>query len=173
MKNRVLLVIDMNKDFTQEGGALFFQAGADIVDNINKAITEIRKDYDNSIIFANDLHVEDDDEFKLFPPHCIEGTPGPEVNDGLDYKPDEDTLLYKTTYNAFANNYFESYIEGYDEILVVGVLTSVCVMETVAALYYMGYKTVVDRRCVADLTPEAHEDALVRMKTLFGTDIIG
>ena len=169
---RALLVIDMNKDFTQEGGALFVPAGAEIVPNINKAIEEFRKT-DDRIIFINDRHETDDAEFKLFPPHCMEGTDGYEVNEGLDYKPDKDTLLYKTTYNSFTNNYFEEYVKECDTVLVTGVLTSVCVMETVAALYYMGFKTVVDRRCCADLTPEAHEAALTRMQTLFGTDIIG
>jgi nicotinamidase-related amidase len=54
---------------------------------------------------------------------------------------------------------------------VVGVCTSICVMDTVGGLANRDYRTVVPRGGVADFDVQAHEQALSRMDRLYGATI--
>jgi len=55
---------------------------------------------------------------------------------------------------------------------VVGVCTSICVMDTVGGLVDRDYAPIVPVRGVADFDPEAHEFALKRMKKIYGARIL-
>ena len=62
---------------------------------------------------------------------------------------------------------------GVDDVEVVGVSTSICVMDTVGGLANRDYKITVPVKGVADFDPEFHEFALKRMKQLYGASISG
>jgi len=76
-----LIVEDMQKDFCNEDGALF------IGDTVNEIIPRIRRLIERAIgkkvhlIFAQDWHSHDDNEFEIWGQHCVRETPGAEVID--------------------------------------------------------------------------------------------
>lgn len=161
-----LLVIDMLKDFVYEDGALVVTGSMDLVGPINEKIREFR-DKGEPVIFVCDAHDPSDKEFKVWPPHAIEGTRGSEVIDELDKRP-EDTLIKKTRYSAFFNTDLEEVLKekGVDELVLTGVLTDICVMHTAVDADMRDYKVVVPRNCVGSVTHEAHEWALKHMEDI-------
>ena len=61
--------------------------------------------------------------------------------------------------------------KGVSEAEVVGVCTSICVMDTVGGLANRDYRSTVPIKGVADFDPEFHEFALKRMKQLYGANV--
>ena len=59
-------------------------------------------------MFTKDSHVENDLEFRMFPPHCIVGTPEHELVEELRaFEPDAAAVIQKHRYSAF----FETELE--------------------------------------------------------------
>ena len=175
---KVLIIVDMLNDFIKPDGALFCgDSAVDIIEPIGKKVAELDKlkDY---VISLQDFHEEDDLEFEKFPKHCVKGTPGsnliPEMEDILINSGALFTIIRKTRYSGFYGTYLDDYLEKLnpDEVEVVGVCTSICVMDTVGGLANRDYKVIVDRKCVADFDPEMHEMSLKRMKNIYGAEII-
>ena len=81
---QTLIVIDMQKDFVD--GALGTKEAVGIVENVKAKIKEY-VDSGRQVIFTRDTHHEDyleTNEGKHLPVvHCIEGTPGWEIYDGV------------------------------------------------------------------------------------------
>ena len=170
---RTLIVVDMLNDFLKPDGKLYCGPTAQA---IIPGIVELVKKYkenDDAILFLADAHNEDDLEFKRFPKHCVAGTDGAMVIDELakivvDY--DNHEFIEKTRYSGFYNTWLEDSIEFDcpDEIEVVGICTSICVMDTVGGLANRDYKINVYKDLVADFDQEMHEMALKRMESLYG-----
>ncbi len=169
----VLLVSDMLKDFMTPKGALYCGAEArKIIPFIAQKIDKCRES-DCKVIYVCDAHRTDDKEFKMFNPHCVEGTEGAQIIEEL--KPqDEDIIVKKTTYSAFYGTELEKILKELapGTVYVAGVCTSICVMDMVGGLGNRGYRTVVYRDGVADFDTEAHEFALKRMKDIYGAEIV-
>jgi nicotinamidase/pyrazinamidase len=109
---------------------------------------------------------------KSFPPTVSPGTWGSQIIDVLAPQPDE-RVLPKTRYSGFYGTDLENILAAYgpDEVEVVGVCTSICVMDTVGGLANRDYRTVVPRAGVADFDDDAHRHALDRMERLYGATI--
>jgi len=169
---KALLVIDMLKDFIEKGGAL------DCGDEARRIIPFVRARVDefhrtgDLVIFIRDSHRLDDPEFKMFPPHCVKGTRGAEIIDELPVGPG-DVAIEKTRYSAFYGTNLEKILQErrITEVHVVGVCTSICVMDTVGGLRDRDYPVVVYRDGVADFDPEAHRFSLRRMEKVYGATI--
>ncbi len=173
---KALIVVDMLNDFVHKDGALFFQQGADIIESVRKRI-EAHRAEENLIIFLCDAHAKDDKEFDRFPPHAIENTTGADIvkeiaTAGADYG----HYISKTRYSGFygtALNTKLTFHAPFAEIEVVGVCTSICVMDTVGGLANRDYDNiVVPLNAVADFDNQAHHSALARMGTLYGAEVV-
>lgn len=172
MKKSVLIVVDMLNDFIDEKGALYCgQTARDIVPFVKKRI-EFHRKAKNPVIYLQDAHAEDDLEFKKFPPHCIAGTWGSRIVEQLAPQSGEH-VLSKTRYSGFYGTNLEALLSDYEpgEVEVVGVCTSICVMDTVGGLANRDYIIRVPKDGVADFDPEAHGFALSRMQRLYGAII--
>ena len=79
----------------------------------------------------------------------------------------------KTRYSAFAGTDLDEILkrEQVDHVAVVGVCTSICVLETVKELFDRDIPTVVYRQGVADFDPEAHAFALKHIERIFGARV--
>lgn len=169
---RALLVIDMLVDFLEEDGALFCgKEAVKIVPFVKKKIDEVRAN-GGIIIYICDAHQKDDLEFKLFPQHCIEGTNGAQIIKEL--KPaHEDIIIKKKRFSGFYGTPLEDILEKHsvDIVEVVGVCTSICVMDTVTDLRNRDYPVTVYREAVADFDLKAHQFALKRMKKIYGANL--
>ena len=168
---QILIVVDMLNDFVHGDGALFFEAGAGIIPAVKRRIAAHRA-YGNKIIYVNDAHEKDDKEFDRFPPHAIKGTWGADVIDELapGYV---DVVISKKRYSGFYGTNLDVYTVHSlaDGVEVVGVCTSICVMDTVGGLANRDIKTLVPADAVADFDPVAHTAALNRMDAIYGAII--
>ena len=92
---------------------------------------------------------------------------------GLPLKPG-DLRVEKTRYSAFSNTNLDEVLkkEQVDRVEVVGVCTSICVMETVKELFDRDTPALVYRQGVADFDPEAHAFALKHIKRIFGAKVV-
>ena len=167
-----LIVIDMLRDFMEEGGALYCgPAAREIIPRVSARVREYRgKGW--PVIFTCDAHDPNDLEFGMFSPHAIRGTAGSEVIDDMEMKP-QDHRVGKTRFSALYNTDLEGIIrrEGVTELEVTGVCTSICVLFTVQGLRDRDYPVTVRRDCVADFDPEAHEFALRHMVKVLGVAV--
>jgi len=169
---KALVVVDMQKDFCYEDGALYI---GDHVKNIFKPLSEVVKTSRGNIpvIFTQDWHRKDDSEFKIWPPHCLAGTRGAEIIDELN--PDsEDYFVRKRRYSAFFGTDFDLLLReiGVDELCFSGVVTSICVLHTAVDAFMRGYKITVLKDCTADLTEDSYNFALNHMKNVLKAKII-
>jgi len=85
-----------------------------------------------------------------------------------------DHRVEKTRYSAFAHTNLDDILkqEQVEEVHVVGVLTSICVMETVKELFDRDLPGLVYRQGVADSDPEAHAFALKQMQRVLGAKVV-
>ena len=169
MTNRTLIIVDMLNDFIQSKGALFCgETAQEIVPFIEQRLARYRHKGD-PVIFLQDAHAPDDKEFDRFPPHCVADTWGSQIIDTLAPLPGE-TVLRKTRYSGFYGTGLEKILSEMqpEEVEVVGVCTSICVMDTVGGLANRDYAVRVPEKGVADFDQPFHTFALKRMQQLYG-----
>lgn len=177
MNKHLLIVVDMLNDFCKEGGALYFPQSRGIIDSIKFRISQFRLKA-QPIIWLADNHAENDLEFKRFPKHAVALTHGAEIIEELNaltfINAGKDILIPKTRYSGFYGTTLEHMLNVIKPELteVVGVCTSICVMDTVGGLANRDYAVQVPKDAVADFDDEMHAMALKRMETLYGASIV-
>jgi len=161
---KLLLVIDMQNDFIT--GTLGSAQAAGILPALNAKIRAHKQD-GSKIIFTRDTHGEDyltTQEGRYLPvPHCIEGSRGHALAEGLDC----------TSGEVFDKPQFGS-LElaelvaggGFDEVELCGVCTDICVVSNALILKARlpETKITVDGACCAGVSEQSHNAALLTMK---------
>jgi len=165
---KAVLVVDMLRGFLEEGYPLYCgQEARNIIPNIQGLLEqELRQGA--KLFFICDNHDPDDLEFKMFPPHCIAGTPEAEVIPELTkYSGD---IIPKKRYSAFFNTPLEEKLKKLkpDKLIVCGVLTDICVMHTVADARNRDYNVEVPVDCVAALDEKTQQFALDHIEKVLG-----
>lgn len=161
---KALLIIDMLKDFVYDNAPLRVPKAKEIIPNIQKEIERARRE-GIPVIYVCDSHKPDDPEFKVWPPHAIEGTEGAEVIDEL--KPQKDDILVcKSTYSGFYKTELEEILkrEGVDTLIITGVLTNICVLYTAVDGLMRGYEVIIPDGCVIGVNDEDHRFALRQIR---------
>jgi nicotinamidase/pyrazinamidase len=171
-----LSVTDVQNDFLP-GGALAVPAGDRIIPFVNHAI-ELFKKNGLPVFFSRDWHPPDHSSFKdlggLWPPHCVQNTPGAEfpsemkIPDGaiIISKGDEKgTEQYSSLGGRDANGNTQSVLLkklGIKRVFVVGLATDYCVLNTVKDACAEGYEVCVltDAIRAVDVNPGDGEKAL-------------
>jgi nicotinamidase/pyrazinamidase len=173
MGRAALLVTDMLNDFLDPQGSLYVGSQArDLIPFIQQKMSDI-KARGGVVIFVCDAHAHDDREFKYFPSHAVKGSWGAQIIPELIPGP-EDFRVEKTRYSAFAQTDLDDILkrEQVTEVQLVGVMTSICVMETVKELFDRDMPGIVYREGVADADPEAHAFALTQMQRVLGARVV-
>lgn len=162
--SRVLVVVDMQNDFVN--GCLGSEEARGILPKVKEKISEYRKNGD-IVIFTRDTHGENylqSQEGKYLPvPHCIYGTDGWEIVEGLDVG--ECQYIDKPN---FGWPHWETMgFDDKDGIELIGVCTDICVVSNALILkaMYPEIPITVDASCCAGVTPENHKAALLTMKS--------
>lgn len=178
---KALIVIDYTYDFVADDGKLTCgKPGQAIENNINTLIEQFIQQND-VVVFANDLHVENDPyhpESKLFPPHNIAGTKGRELYGSVKdlYVTYKDCVISfnKTRYSAFAGTNLDILLRerGVEEVVLVGVCTDICILHTAVDSYNLGYKITIPEYAVASFNEIGHKWALGHFKSCLGASII-
>ena len=165
---KTLIVVDMQKDFID--GALGTKEAIAIVENVKKKIAEYQA-AGNEIIFTRDTHQADylnTNEGKHLPvEHCIEGTDGWKIAEGLEVP--GAIYINKPTFGYL--NWADYKLE---EVEMVGLCTDICVVSNALIIKanYPEIKVTVDASCCAGVTPESHNAALTTMK-MCQVEVIG
>ena len=165
---KTLIVVDMQKDFID--GALGTEEAVGIVENVKKKI-ESYQQQGAEIIFTRDTHQKDylnTNEGKYLPvEHCIEGTKGWEIWEGLEVP--GAVYVNKPTFG-----YLDWKDYNLEEVELVGLCTDICVVSNALILkaVYPEMKVTVDASCCGGVTPESHMAALTTMK-MCQVEVIG
>ena len=168
-----LVVIDMQKDFCYEDGALYIGKHVEsIFDPIRRAV-ELARDRGVPVIFTQDWHREDDPEFRIWPKHCVAGTKGAEIIDELEVRK-EDYVIRKRRYSAFFGTDLDLTLRelGVRRIYVTGVVTNICVLHTVSDAVLMGYEVAVMKDCTTALSDYDYEYGIKHMRDVLRAEII-
>lgn len=180
MSKKALIVVDHINDFVHDDGAL--SAGKPAQEITPFICSIVREFLENGdlIVLAYDNHSENDREFENWPVHCVEGTWGQqfygELQDVVEQYRNYSNLvlLPKKHYNAFDNTPLEDYLKkfGVQEVHVMGVATSICVMMTTYGAYMRFYPTVVYKNGMADFM-KLSEQAMLQeyFQTVFKTEL--
>jgi len=170
---KALFVIDMLKDFLNKDGALYCGDQCRKITPFVKEKTEEFHKEGNLVVFICDAHKEDDLEFEVFPKHCVAGTRGAEIIDELPVGKD-DVIIRKTRYSAFYGTTLDDILKNkpISEVHVVGVCTSICVMDTVGDLRDRDYKVIVYKDGVADFDERSYQFSLERMEKIYAAEVV-
>ncbi len=158
---KTLIVVDMQKDFVD--GSLGTKEAVGILENVKNKIEEYRRNGDE-IIFTRDTHQENymsTNEGKHLPViHCIEGTPGWEIYEGLYV--DGAEVVNKPSFGYTGWNKY-----SFEEVELIGLCTDICVISNALIIkaLFPEIRVSVDSNCCAGVTPEKHEAALETMRS--------
>lgn len=164
-----LIVVDMQKDFVD--GSLGTKEAQAIVPRVIEKI----QNFDGELFVTYDTHFEDyldTAEGKKLPvPHCIYGTAGWELADGVR-EVVEDLPHIKVQKYTFGSTTLPHLINEFaDEeefdLELIGLCTDICVVSN-ALLLKANFPEVpisVDASCCAGVTPALHEAALQTMRS--------
>jgi nicotinamidase/pyrazinamidase len=170
---RALVIVDYQNDFTPPDGALAVRGGDAIAGYLNELARS--GDYD-LVVATRDWHPPDHGSFAPsgpWPVHCVQGTPGAELHEGLDTNA-VDLVLDKGQdpqtegYSAFEKTELETILRdhGIDEVTVVGLATDYCVRNTALDALAHGFRVSVDPEGVrgVDAQPGDSQRALDELR---------
>ena len=170
---RALVIVDYQNDFTPPDGALAVPEGDTIAGYLNELARS--GDYD-LVVATRDWHPPDHGSFApggRWPVHCVQGTPGAELHEGLDTNA-VDLVLDKGQdpqtegYSAFEGTELDTILRdhGIDEVTVVGLATDYCVRNTALDALAQGFRVNVDPEGVrgVDAEPGDSERALAELR---------
>ena len=178
--------VDVQRDFVLPGGKLYVPAAEKLLPNIRR-LTDAARQGKVFLVSHGDFHTPNDPEFKIFPPHCVKGTPGSElvpeavtekvarVPNQPDAKlPDDLTryqqiLLEKQTLSIFHSRHADELVKKLGtqaEFVVFGVVTEYCVSFAVKGLLERGRRVAVVTDAVETLKKEEGEKAVAEFVRL-------
>jgi nicotinamidase/pyrazinamidase len=156
----VFVDIDTQRDFLEPTGALFIPGSEVLLDNLGR-LTRYASEQGVPVIATACAHQRDDEELRVFPPHCLVGTPGQERIEAtarpesvilspdahLTSEPPLHLTIQKRQYDIFshpaADRIFELYSKENPTFVVYGVATDFCVKAAASGLLDRGYRVAV------------------------------
>lgn len=179
---KALLVVDYQYDFVAEDGALTVGAEARKIES--NILDKVKYYTEDNTYFTFDLHTSKDwqekihPESNIFEPHCIEETKGYNLYGKLkDIKVPKSHYINKKAYCP-SSEHIENLVENYDLIEVCGVVTDICVFQTIIGLYTHAVnkgkplKLKVDSNCCASFNLEREAWSLDYIKNILGVEVI-
>ncbi|MGO8789194.1 MAG: cysteine hydrolase family protein [Terriglobia bacterium] len=173
--------VDTQVDFMYPTGRLYVPSAEQIVPNL-KRLMDYARENDVPVISSADAHQPDDPEFKIWPPHCVIGTPGqrriPETSFPssvvIPCRPSAfdpparwrgQFIVEKPTYTPEDNPNFGAILHalGTRSAVVFGVATEFCVRAVALALCTRGFRVDVVIDAIKPITEDGGHKALEEM----------
>jgi nicotinamidase-related amidase len=176
-KNDALLIVDLQNDFLP-GGSLAVPGGDQVVKVFNGYIKKfIARGL--PVFASRDWHPPNHSSFKdqggPWPPHCIVGTIGALFADDLDIN-GETIIISKgnevadDSYSMFEKTDLDGRLRsmGIDRLLIGGLATDYCVLNTVIDAVKLGYKVLLleDAIRAVNVDPEDGKKAFEEMVSI-------
>ena len=178
----VLVVVDVQNDFADPAGSLAVSGGLDVVAAANAEVRAARA-AGAPVFYTQDWHPADTPHFAkdggTWPVHCVGGTWGAELHPGLDAPGErvrkgtggEDGYSGFTVRDPVSGAEAPTGLEdllrgrGVERVVVVGIATDYCVLETALDAARLGFATTVltDAVRAVELEPGDGERALATM----------
>jgi nicotinamidase/pyrazinamidase len=147
-----LLIVDVQRDFLP-GGALAVEAGDEVVPVLAR-LNERFVAAGLPVIASRDWHPSDHCSFREsggpWPPHCVAGTPGAEIDDGLKLGPgtrlvNKATAAGEEAYSAFEGTDLAAWLRehGVRRLFIGGLATDYCVKSTALDALAAGFDVVL------------------------------
>jgi nicotinamidase/pyrazinamidase len=159
MPGRVLIVTDVQEGFTRLGNLASPECTA-AIPRIRRVVEE-ELAAETPVVLTKDSHVENDLEFRMFPPHCIVGTDEHELVEELrDLEPDAAAVIEKHRYSAFFETGLEHVLKELrpDEVHICGFCTDICVLHTTSDLRNRDYDVVVRSDACETFNAAGHDN---------------
>jgi nicotinamidase/pyrazinamidase len=168
------------------GGNLYVPGAEKLLPNIRR-LTDAARHGEVFLVSHGCFHTPDDPEFKIFPLHCVKGTPGSELvpealadkvvrvpNDVEAKLPDDlsryqQILLEKQTLNIFESRHADALVHrlcSQAEFVVFGVVTEYCVSFAVKGLLERGRRVAVVKDAIETLNPDAGNKTIAELERL-------
>jgi len=165
--------VDTQVDFMDPGGKLHVPGAEKMIPNIQR-LNQWAASHQIQVVSSTDAHQPDDPEFRDYPPHCLEGTPGQKKVPGTvlekhlvvpnrksrlpaDFAGYQQIIIEKQALDVFTNPNIEALLErlGNDrEIILYGVVTEICVDRAARGLISRRYKVNVVEDAIRHLDQE-------------------
>lgn len=171
-----LLIVDFQNDFTP-GGALPVPDGDRIAAPLNRLLDEF-----DLVVATRDWHPPDHGSFRgvevdpsrwhgtdppsIWPPHCVQGTPGAELHPALE-RAKVDVVIDKGQdpnsqgYSGFQDTGLADLLRerGVDRLVVGGLATDYCVKNTVLDALQLGLDVVVVEDAIGGVEAQPGDSA--------------
>src|ERR1700692_528373 len=178
--------VDAQADFMLPGGKLYVPGAEKLLPNIRQ-LTDAARQGKVFLVSHGCFHTPDDPEFKIFPPHCVQGTAGAElvpealtekvvrVPNSAEGKLPEDLwgyqqiLLEKQTLNIFESRHADALVRrlgDHAEFVVFGVVTEYCVSFAAKGLLERGRRVAVVQDAIETLKQEDGKKAIAELERL-------
>jgi len=178
--------VDVQRDFMLPGGNLYVPGAEKLLPNI-KRLTDAAREGKVFLVSHGDFHSANDPEFKVFPPHCVKGTPGADLipeamtdsvlrvpNDPAAKIPEDlssykQILLEKQTLSIFETRHIDELVRRLGdrpEYVVFGVVTEYCVSFAVKGLLERGRRVAVVQDAIETLKPEEGRNTVAEFQRL-------
>jgi len=167
-ESTAVTVVDMQNDFVDRGGRLYVgESVGKIIPNILRTLTKAREKK-VPVIYTQDWHREEDPEFKVWPPHCVEGTVGAEIVQSLE-PASGDHVVRKKSYDPWFETKLEELLKRLKiaTVVVAGTVSNICVLHAVAGATLRGYEPIVPMDCISALNDVDQEFALRQIAFLY------
>lgn len=180
LKNPVLVVIDMQKDFCMPGfkfddGNTDFSDIQQKVEKTGKFLEEYRAKGHTPIIFKTVHGPQVDSEpwkqkYKGEPP-CLKGSEGAELMPDLGIDRENDIVITKNRFDAFHKTELDERLEkaGVTQVALAGVMTNVCVEYTAQSAFNHGYHVQILEDLTGSVYPGKREEALEKMSNIYAS----
>ena len=178
--------VDVQRDFVLPGGNLYVPGAEKLLPNI-KRLTDAARQGKVFLVSHGDFHTPNDPEFKIFPPHCVKGTPGSELvpegitNEVITIPNDPDAkipddlskyqqiLLEKQTLSIFESRHADALVRklgNHAEFVVFGVVTEYCVSFAVKGLLERGRRVAVVQDAIETLKRDDGEKSVAEFQQM-------
>jgi len=168
---KALVVIDMLNDFVT--GKIANPRAEGIIPSIRELLAQARADREEwLVVYANDAHLPNDFELRVWGEHAMAGTPGAEVIPELAVA-DGDFVLPKRTYSSFHESGLDPLLRqfGATTLVLTGQHTIICLRHTTADAFFRGYEVIVPRDAVEAISEEDHETGLKYLEAIYKVDL--
>ena len=171
----VFVDVDTQMDFLFPAGALYVPGGERILPAVAR-LNQYAAAHDIPVISTTDAHLENDAEFRDWPPHCVARTTGQlkpaetlldrrttlTVEPGAAFDLADQIVVEKRMLDVFTNPNFDRLLERLhaDQYVVYGVSTEYCVRCAALGLLATGKPVTLLADAIAAVKPEDGARAL-------------
>ena len=152
-RSSAVIVVDMQNDFVKEGGSLVVPGAAATLVCLQSLLARARQ-AGVPIAYPQDSHFAGDPEWEIWPRHCEVDSWGWEIVEE-EAPQQEDLVCQKSRYDGFYGTWLEHYLANVWKVrnlVIVGTVSSICVLHTAASAGLRWYSVVVPADGVSALT---------------------